>query len=183
MFTEQFDNYACFGDTIACEVDGFRVVATIVADNDSEAPWESEDGHGPVSDWTNRPKSPGERVLCEDREYRRYYDVQEAMAIAKRDGWGPSQGEDTPGQRAARAVEADFQALRAWCRDEWWYCGLVLSVYRAGVALDEHAASLWRIDLNHPQGDNGYLTVVANELLDEALDEGRKVFADLVATA
>ena len=93
-----------------------------------------------------------------------------------------------PGERAAgpdpapvraRTVEADFQALRAWCQNEWYYCVIVLSVYKAGVKIVAHAASLWGIDLNHPAGDNGYLTEVANELLDEAVDEGIKTLDKL----
>jgi hypothetical protein len=75
-----------------------------------------------------------------------------------------------------------LEARKAWLNDEWHYCGVVLSVSRAGVLLDDHAASLWGIELNYPGGDNSYLTETANELLDEALDEARKTLSDLLAT-
>lgn len=96
------------------------------------APWEEEDGHGPVSDWTRRDKRPGERVLHSDHGSRRYYDVAEATRIAKRDGWGVGADaraalvarlgrEPTAGEVTAAAVELDYQYLRAWCTNEWSY--------------------------------------------------------------
>ncbi len=83
-------------------------------------PWKESDGHGVVCEYTTREKRPGERILCEDRQFRRYYDVEATMAIALRDGWDAKPyGQGTPGETAARAVEADFQYLAGWCRDEW----------------------------------------------------------------
>lgn len=177
MFKEQFGSYVADGDAITCKVKGFTVTAHVVQDTNHGAPWDEEDGHGPVSEWTSRAKRPGERVLHEDHGSKRYYDVQEATAIAMRDGWDAEPYGGTKGQKAARAVEADFQNLRAWCRDEWSYVGIVLSVSKAGVELDGHAASLWGIAANC--GDNGYLQDVANELLSEALSVGRKAVAKL----
>lgn len=84
-----FGSYVCDGDTSTVERDGYVVTATVVRDDDMGAPWENEDGHGPVSRWTSRPKRPGERVLNVDRGSYRYYDFAEAVKIAKRDGWGP----------------------------------------------------------------------------------------------
>ena len=48
--------------------------------------------------------------------------------------------------------------------------GVVVSVSRNGVTLDEHAAALWGVERNFPGTDNSYLSEVANELADEALD-------------
>ena len=77
----------------------------------------------------------------------------------------------------------DFEALRAWCADEWFYCGVVLSVSRAGIMLDEHAASLWGIEANHPGSDNTYLTGVAEELAEEARGAGREAMSRLCREA
>lgn len=66
--------------------------------------------------------------------------------------------------------EALMSARQAWLGDEWFYCGIVLSVSRNGHLIDEHAASLWGIEANYPGSDNSYLTEVANELLAEALE-------------
>ena len=168
-FTKKFDNYACPGETITTEVRGYTVTARIERDDDYTPPWEECDGHGPVSGWATRDKKPGERVLIRDGRSRRYYDFQEAVAIARRDGWdAPPFKEGTKGQQAVRAVEADFQSLKAWCNNDWWYCGIVLSVERDGEEVDDHFSSVWRIEANHPNGDsNGYLTDTANELLNE----------------
>ena len=71
--------------------------------------------------------------------------------------------------------------MEAWRRDEWFYCGIVLSVALEGVTLDAHAASLWGIEANYPGSDNAYLTQVAQELLSEALDAGRAAARRLCA--
>jgi hypothetical protein len=153
------------------KVAGFTVTAYLERDNDSGPPWEEDYGHGPVSEWTARDKRPGERQLCGNRRGGRYYDVQEAIAIAKRDGWDAPPYGGTPGQKAARAVEADYKRLRDWCNDEWWYIGVVLRVSKGDVMLSEHAASLWGIESDAGE----HLVDLANELLDEALDEGRRL--------
>jgi hypothetical protein len=163
------------GETIAATTKGFVITARLEHDSGMEPPWTC-DLHGPVSEWTHRCKAPGERILCTDRDARRYYDVAEATRIARRDKWdAPPYGEGTAGQRAARAVEADFRNLKAWCNDEWYYVGVVLSVARNGIELDACAASLWGIESNSGE----YLTEAANELVDEALDVGRAKLAGL----
>jgi len=181
-FTERFDSYVCDGDSISCSVDGFDVVAQIVHDEDATPPWDRGDGHGPVSDWTRRAKKPGERTLCEDCGSRRYYDVQEAARLARRDGWDTLPfNEGTAGERAARAVDADYNALRLWCAGEWWYIGVVVRVFRDDVELG--GASLWGIDCNHPNGDNSYLGVIADELLSEAVEEAHATLERLCCIA
>lgn len=224
-FREKFDRYVCEGDTITAKCGKFTVKARIVRDEDSGPPWENCDGHGPVSEW--RPKDskrPGEVVLHEYRGSCRFYDWQDAMKLAKRDGWGflphkltiekdgkgdkyPCGGratagpytaydaEDfnraisdvyrqhkatmTAGQYAEEAVKRDFEYLRRWCCDEWCYVGVVLDVYRGSVEVASYAASLWGIDANAGD-DNDYLTEVANELLDEALDVAEEAVERIV---
>lgn len=182
MFTETFDKYACFGDTITTTKDGFEVTASIEQDYHMGPPWEEHDGHGPVSDWRRKEsKRPGERILHEDGGSCRFYDFEEAVEIAKRDGWCANTvdaelervGSITKGERAARAAEADFEVLKAWCNDEWHWCSVSLSVSKNGIDLDPYAVSLCGIEMNYPGGDNSYLTEVANELLDEAVKAGR----------
>lgn len=65
-------------------------------------------------------------------------------------------------------------ARKAWFANDWFYCGIVLSVAIEGTAICEHAASLWGIEANYPGSDNAYLTDVANELLDEALEVAKE---------
>lgn len=180
MFTESFNTYPCVGDKITCEVDGFTVTAIIEDEDAGNTPWE-DDGHERVSDWVSRPKRPEERVLCASHSTYRYYDFAEAVKIALRDNWDAEPyGTGTPGQRAERAAERDYKAIKAWCNDEWSYCGVCVSVACDGVELTKrYDAALWGIKLNYPGGNNAYLTEVANELLDDALASARKVLKRL----
>jgi hypothetical protein len=178
----QFGRFVCDGDSVSLDVDGFTVTATVHHDSDAGAPWDSCEGHGPVSDWTRRDKRPGERVLSSDHGSHRFYDVAEAMRIAKRDSWWGVIPYRTPGIAAAAAVESDFAVLKAWCDDEWAYCGIVLTVEREGVELvGEFDHALWGVEYNFPDSDNAYLADVAGQLLDDALDDARAVLARLAA--
>jgi hypothetical protein len=81
--------------------------------------------------------------------------------------------------------EEQYQTLlknrQAWMENEWWYGGVVLSVSKNDIVLDDHAASLWGIEVNYPTSDNGYLTDVANELLSEALERGHDAIESLTS--
>jgi hypothetical protein len=121
---------------------GTTLVVEYHYDDDSGKPWKDSDGHGVVSEWTRRDKKPGERVLHENRGARLYYDVQQTMAIALRDGWGVAgQTFATKRQQAAAAVEVDFQYLRRWCQGDWFYIGIVVRTED-----DEVSHSLWGIE-------------------------------------
>jgi len=173
--TNRFKSTFEWCDSITTELDGFIVTARVERDDDMREPWKEHDGHGPVSDWTSRDKRPGERVLT-NQYSKRYYDYAEAIKIAKRDGWdAPPYSEGTPGERAVRAVEADFKHLQDWCNDEWCWCSVILSVSKSGVTLDKYAASLGGIEST----DRSYLTEVANELLDEAVVQGKSILSHL----
>jgi hypothetical protein len=172
----KFTGSLSFGDSLTIKTKGFTITARVEQDDQMGEPWKEHDGHGVVSEWTTRSKRPGERVLCEDRGSYRYYDVQASLEIAKRDGWDAEPYKTgTAKERAARAVERDFQFLRDWCRDEWCWVGVVLSVSKGGIELDEYAASLWGIESSAGE----YLTEVANELLGEAIKCGRACVASI----
>lgn len=137
-------------------------------DNDHGAPWEENDGHGPVSEWTMRDNLPGELVLCTDRSLRRYYDYAAAVRIAKRDGWGHANtpATATKNQKAAIAALANFEYLRAWCNDQWNYIGIEATQIETtgdGEEIDGESSALWGIESN----SGAYLEEVARELADE----------------
>ena len=72
------------------------------------------------------------------------------------------------------AAQAKSEAvMSAWKNDEWFYCGVILSVAIDGLTLDRFAASLWGIEANYPDSNNAYLAEVANELLSEALEAAK----------
>lgn len=130
------------------ECDGFRFLIETERDIGAGAPWEEEDFHGPVSNWTTRDKSPGELVLNTDRRSNRFYDFAEACRIALREGWG-ARGEEpgmTKRQIAALAAREDYERLKAWCDDEWGYVGVVVTLLDVDGRETDFCASLWGIE-------------------------------------
>lgn len=106
-------------DTLWTRAHGaYTLTATVEHDSDSAAPWDREDGHGPVSDWRKATrydsgKRPGELVLCSVRNRARFYDYAEACKIARRDGWGAPMYSQT--------VEHGANGLRRLCST--WFVG------------------------------------------------------------
>jgi hypothetical protein len=135
-FARGFGRFVCVGDSIECHYNGFRIVARIEHDADTNI--DDNDCH-PIEF---------------DPEM---FDTREQHAAA-------------------------LKVRQAWLDDEWHYCGVVLSVTRAGIMLAEHAASLWGIECNYPGSDNQYLTIVAHELAPEALKEASAALERLQVT-
>lgn len=77
------------GESISYEDGNRTITATIHSDDDTTPPWDREDGHGEVSEWTGRDKLPGELVLCDERGRKRFYDYAAAVKTARAEGWGP----------------------------------------------------------------------------------------------
>ncbi len=139
-------------------------------DTDADAPWDREDGHGPVSGWTSDPKAPGQMVLCSDRRMHRYYNFAEAVKMARRDGWDVKPyGTRKPGERAHEAAMADFNLMRQWCNDQWHYCGIVVTLLDADGEPDVNA-SLWGIEDGLPSAPE-YHEEVIGELIHECLSQ------------
>jgi hypothetical protein len=141
-------SYELMSDTFEHEGHQFKVAA--YRDEGMGAPWDEHDGHGPVSEWTSRDKRPGELVLNETRGSRRYYDFQEAVKIAKRDGWNVKPYNwPTKGRQAHEAAMADFQYLKGWCSDEWcwiWIEVQLLDDSGDAIEMDEASATLGGIE-------------------------------------
>ena len=120
----------------------------------------------------------GDTISCEAQGF-------EFIARIVRDDCTDAPGFIGPGnnfrERFAEAQAKAEAVMEAWRKDEWFYCGIVLSVALEGVILDAHAASLWGVEANYPGSDNAYLTEVARELLSEALDAGRAAARRLYA--
>ena len=66
-----------------------------------------------------------------------------------------------------------------WRNDDWHFCGIVLHVSCGGVVIDDHAASLWGIELNLLD-QNDYLSDVADELLPDAIESAKRTAKALV---
>ena len=143
-------------------------------DDSTEAPWITDCAHGPVSEWTTRDKEPGERLLASDRRSSRFYDYAGAMALAKRDGWGlcPDTVAEltrklgkapTAGQVREASVEADFEFLRGWCADEWFYGSVSVEL------VDEDGCEIAAEYLGGVESCGDYWRTVAAEMADRLL--------------
>jgi hypothetical protein len=80
-----------------------------------------------------------------------------------------------PSARAYRAAaaRADFELLRKWCNDDWYYVGVIVKVSRNGIELG--SASLWGIESDAIE----HLCDTALELASEAIEQARDAIAAL----
>lgn len=150
------------GDTV------FTFTIKFEEDSDHGAPWDEMDGHGPVSEWTRRDKRAGELLLQAQHGDKRYFDFAAACKLALAEGWDAqpyNTGAETKRQQAAKAARANFDMLRGWCANEWYYQGVIV------VLLDEEGdetdvtSSLWGVD----NFDPNYPGTVAVDLVDELM--------------
>jgi hypothetical protein len=125
--------------------------------DDMGAPWDNSDCHGPVSKWERRSKRPGERILNSDRDSHRFYDFQQAVKDAVK-VWGCK-----PGPDAVEAVERDFEYLRRWCADQWFYCGIRVTLLDDKGEKTDIDASMWGIESDA----DGYHASVIQDLIGE----------------
>lgn len=158
-------------DTKIIEHNGKRYHISIERDEYMGPPWEEHDGHGIVSEWTTRDKAPGEIILCADRHAKRFYDFAASCKVARRDGWDAeplNTGDETKRQQAAKAAYADFEHLRRWCNDDWFWCGVVVreECPRCGEPTGP-STSLWGIESD--AGD--FLIEVARQLIEDLQHE------------
>ena len=128
----------------------------------------------------------GDSISCEVDGYtimaRIAHDETPDAPDQRQDGFWPSLYPNDTGfigagngwrDRFDKAQAKAERVMAAWKNDEWFYCGIILSVAIDGLTLDNHVASLWGIEANYPDSDNAYLSEVANELLPEALEAAK----------
>lgn len=133
------------GAYFSLDIHGVRFAVDIASDNTTGPPWEECDGHGPVR--SGEGKHPGERLLGTSEHYRMnqyFYDWAEATKIAARDSWGvapdrrPANWESlTAKQRAALAVQHDFEFLRGWVNGDWQYLTVGTALRPPGSEISE----------------------------------------------
>lgn len=84
-------------------------------------------------------------------------------------------------KRALARHMAKAQAvMAAWKNDEWFYCGVAVTVSKADIELThQYDHALWGIECNYPGSDNSYLMEVANEYVKEALESARAKLKEL----
>lgn len=183
------------GDII--EQGGHRFRVNIERDDTNEFPWDRDCSTGIVSDWTTRDKRSGERVLVEDRRYKRFYDWQGTIAKAHEQGWGLGAKalaelavkmghEPTTGEIMEQAVQQNFDNLKAYCNEDWWYVGIAVTLLDcpqdAMQPETDCSHALWGIESN----EDAYLEELAQELIGQHISEladADKVKADAAAEA
>jgi hypothetical protein len=89
-------------------------------------------------------------------------------------GFWPSRDKDAAGYVAPRNFKKEQakaeSVMAAWLNDEWFYCGIAVTVARNGIELTrQYDSALWGVECNYPGADNSYLREVANDLLCDAL--------------
>jgi len=133
-------------DSETITANGLNVRVTYHYDEDASAPWEDCDGVGQVrksnaahSEYRS-DKKPGERPLSQAgcNEFQFYYDWQAAMATAKAEGWN-AEPYSAP-NKAARAVQADFDYMRGYVRQDWQF------VWIDAVVLDDDGQPVGEVD-------------------------------------
>ena len=85
-FEERFDRYVCEGDSIACEIDGFCVIARIVRDDCPDAPDERQDGYWP-SLYINDPGFIGPGNNFRARFAKAQAEAEAVMEAWRKDEW------------------------------------------------------------------------------------------------
>lgn len=135
----------------------------------------------------------GDSISCSvdgfDVTARIYRDDCSDKPDERQDGFWPSLDPKSAGYIGAKSKRTLARhhakaenVMRAWLADEWFYCGVAVTVSRNEVQLtSEFSNALWGVECNYPGSDNSYLCGVANELLNEALDEARAKLRTLCA--
>jgi len=148
------------------EHEGKRFRVYIEPDDCGDTPWERSEGHGKVRTISEHyrcdttQKKPGERVLYTGGNKVWLYDWQDACKQARKDGWN-APPYDAP-NRIERAVQADFDFLRGWLNDDWWYVGVCVAMVNEDDEdiTEKYTNALWGIESNADE----YLDETAHEL-------------------
>jgi hypothetical protein len=162
-------------DTI--EVKGIVFNVSFDYDDISEYPWDCCDGRGPVR-ISNNPhrdgksdKRPGEVPMNSPsrNEYQFYYDWQEAIKIAKRDGWN-AQPYDAP-NKAERAVKADFDYLRGFINGDWQYVTVTVENVETGESGESENVGMVE---TYKDYHLEYAKEIAESMADSAIKENEE---------
>lgn len=100
------------------------------------------------------------------------------------EGFWPSRDPNAAGYVLPKNFKAEMarakRVLAAWEADQWFYCGVAVTVECEGITLlGQYDCALWGIECNYPDSDNAYLGEVANELLGEAIEQAKAKIAKL----
>ena len=141
-------------------------------DHDTGEPWKEHDGCGVVTEWMRKDhKRPEYRIISTDGESVRFYDVELSMQRARKQEWGcgidafmrlTGEHRRTPTNRmcVADAVERDFQYLKDWCENKWWWCWI--NVVDVETGENESLGGIEYHDFNTPEYTAYILEVIVD---------------------
>lgn len=70
--------------------------------------------------------------------------------------------------------------IRKWKNDQWFYVGIVFTVYKNGIQISDNLSSLWGIEANFGENNNGLDYAIA-DLAEEAVTLAKKAHKDILA--
>lgn len=139
----------------------------------------------------------GDTIECEVDGYTLtatiYFDDDTTPPDERQDGFWPSLDSNSAGyigpkskSTLARHMAQAKRVMDAWRNDEWFFCGVAVTVSKDGIELTgKYDHALWGIECNYPStrkgNPNTYLLDVANEYVDEALEAAKATVAKLAA--
>lgn len=72
------------------------------------------------------------------------------------------------------------QKIKQWQDGDWDFIGIVLSVHKNRLTLDDHACSLWGIERNYNAKSNLYFAQVCKDMQEDALSRGHEAIRRLL---
>lgn len=172
---------------------GLQFVRTLDHDYDAGVPWENADGHGVITGWLRDDLVVGGkpiyeqperfRLLNNDRDTARYYDWTQSLERAEREQWGLGPEElqkltaelgkpPSPSQITSRAVRLDYEFIRGWCRDEWWYVWIQVTL--KGTQVSASVGGVESCNTKYIEGE------VSTELAEQCIEDGAEKVSDQI---
>lgn len=146
------------------ERDGYRFRVDLEYDPEHGKPWEDGDGNGIVIEpGRYYSKKPGHMLLYHgDRQDKWYFDWQGTVKKAREERWGMgTEGlvalaaklghTPTKGEVAVVGAQAEYDRFRAWLREDWWHCGVIVTLLTddpdEDTSIDTHYRhALWGVE-------------------------------------
>lgn len=178
------------GESFTFTVEGHEFRADIREDDSHGAPWENDCGMLEVQRVSHgHTKRASECFLYRGsrREYSYVYHVGESQAKARTESWGCNEKtqaafvaehgrEPGPREMAVLAVRDNAEYLAEWCRDDWSFVGVEVSMLDAeGEAIPGRKGSLWGVESLSDYARDEVAPELAREILAElAWDQARE---------
>ena len=155
------------------EVKGLRFRVEVIPDEDMGPPWKEHDGHGVVVRARRATPAAHLRPLGNGDFL---YDLTASYERAEEEGWGCDVAAlterlgraPTPREILVEAVERDFAHLDAWCKGEWEWVGVRVTLLDLDGEPTNLSSSLRGIESDSPE----YHREVAGDLAEEIAPDG-----------